>query len=266
MNLGHLVEQQDGIVARRQLRALGIDSRVVARRLNSGRWVRASSQVVCTTTGRPTREQRRWGAVLHPPEPALLTGLAALEARGLRGWSRESIDVLVPARTTVRPAPWARHRRTRRSLHDLADHRSTNPVRLHAELTALAPLRRAADIREWLTDLAGGSQSANERDVLILCRRHGLVTPRRQISRADAHGVRRWTDCEWELADGRTLVLEVDGHLHREARTWQVDIKRTRGLTTQDRVIVRCTPFEVRHETGELADDLRRLGVPIIES
>lgn len=72
----------------------------------------------------------------------------------------------------------------------------------------------------------------------------------------------RFTDCEWRLADGRTLVLEPDGGFHMEVEHWEDDISRQRALTATDRVIVRCTSPEMRDEPQRVAADLRRLGVP----
>jgi hypothetical protein len=41
--------------------------------------------------------------------------------------------------------------------------------------------------------------------------------------RRDCHGARRYLDATWDLRDGRTLVVEVDGALHLEARQWKDD-------------------------------------------
>jgi very-short-patch-repair endonuclease len=78
----------------------------------------------------------------------------------------------------------------------------------------------------------------------------------------DRAGKRRWTDCEWDLADGGTLVLEVDGVFHIEVRQQGEDFKRARRITTKNRLVVRCTSYELRHETEEVAVDLIALGVP----
>ena len=55
------------------------------------------------------------------------------------------------------------------------------------------------------------------------------------------------TDCEWDLPDGRVLVLEIDGGFHREAtsharsqpRTCDRRARRASELTTKDRIVVR---------------------------
>jgi very-short-patch-repair endonuclease len=57
------------------------------------------------------------------------------------------------------------------------------------------------------------------------------------------------------------LVLEVDGSFHMEVTQWVAGLRRDRRLTSADRVVVRASAFEVRHEPGEVARDLVALGV-----
>lgn len=75
----------------------------------------------------------------------------------------------------------------------------------------LKPLRRSRLFRTALNEIGGGAQSLAELDVARICRRFGLPKPRPQTLRRDGAGRKRFTDCEWQLADGRLLVLEVDG-------------------------------------------------------
>ena len=86
--------------------------------------------------------------------------------------------------------------------------------------------------------------------------------PDRQVKRKDADGRSRFTDCEWRLADGRILVLEVDGSFHMEVEHWEDDLARQRALAASDRIIVRCTSRELRDDAGRVARDLVNLGVP----
>ena len=100
-----------------------------------------------------------------------------------------------------------------------------------------------------------------EVDVGRLCRAHGLPLPRRQVRRRDADGVNRYTDCEWDLPDGRVVVLEVDGGLHMHAARWADDMTRERGLVVAGRVVLRCTTYEIRRDPDRVVRDLRALGV-----
>jgi hypothetical protein len=101
-----------------------------------------------------------------------------------------------------------------------------------------------------------------EIDVKHMCHRHRIRPPRRQVPRRDSAGRLRFTDCEWSLPDGRSLVLEVDGGFHMDAENWEDDLVRQRGLTALNRVIVRCTARELRDTPEVVARDLLALGVP----
>lgn len=161
---------------------------------------------------------------------------------------------------------WAGHETHPRSamgvLAAVVQQRLTTTEKLAAWIEILKPLRRAPAMRELLSDLSGGSQSLAEVDVVRLCRDNGLRVPDRQVRRVDSRGQPRFTDCEWRLADGRTLVLEVDGAFHLDVEHYEGDVRRQRRLTTPSRTVVRCTSQELRREPWVVAADLRALGVP----
>jgi hypothetical protein len=101
-----------------------------------------------------------------------------------------------------------------------------------------------------------------EIDLGVVCRRAGLVAPTRQRRRTDRLGRVRYTDAEWDLPDGRTLVLEVDGAFHMDVEHWSADLARQRSVTTPLRTVVRCTALELRLQPDAVTADLRALGVP----
>ncbi len=138
----------------------------------------------------------------------------------------------------------------------------TDPARLVTWLETMRPLRWASMFRQVIGEIAGGSQSVAELDILRMCRSEGLRKPDRQVRRRDATGRLRYTDCEWRLRDGRIVVLEVDGSFHMDVEHWEADIARQRQLTDPGRLVIRCTAREVRDEPGRIGHDLRRLGVP----
>ena len=236
--------------------------------------------------------------MLHGGNDSLVAGVHALELAGLKNWKRDDVTVLVPyAKSVPTPLSGFRFVRTRRSLTDMrsAGHgvprcrpepaallfaaregstrtaqgliaavvqqRLSTPDQLSTWLDDLRPLRRSSLLREVLAEIAGGAQSIAEIDVTRLCRTFGLALPRRQLKRRDSRGRIRFTDCEWRLADGRTLVLEVDGIFHMDVESWEDDLARQRALSAADRVIVRCTSREIRDEPERLARDLAALGV-----
>ena len=255
--------------------------------------------MLATTTGELSLEQRHWLAVLHAGPGSVLGGLTAAGLAGLRNWSRDEITVLVPYANEV-PAPLegVAYRRSRRTLSALRQRgvgvprcRIEPAVLLFAsadrsERTAqgvlaavvqqqlataeslaewvdrLRPLRRAAMFRRTLAQVAGGAQSLAELDVARMCRSHRIAEPARQVKRRDADGRSRFTDCEWRLSDGRTLILEVDGAFHMDVEHWEDDLARQRALAASDRLVIRCTARELRDEPERVARDLLTLGVP----
>lgn len=291
--------EQAGLVSRRQLNELEVDRWRVRNQIRAGRWVELSSTVIGTTTGPLSRDQLMWLGLLHAGPDAVLGDLTAAESAGLRGWHRDEICVLVPwnldlddppegiriARTR-RPIALHRHdghgpprwriepailhfaayqpsRRTAQGVVAAAvQQRLTTPARLELALRQLTPLRWAAMFRQVIGDIAGGSQSVAELDVVRLCRAQGLRAPDRQTRRRDSLGRWRYTDCEWRLPSGRTVVLEVDGAFHMEVEHWEDDIARQRQLTDPMRTVVRCTARELRDDPDVVGRDLRRLGVP----
>lgn len=295
-----LASEQAGLVSRRQLNALGVDRSRVRNQVAARRWVERSPTVIGTTTGPLSREQMRWLGVLHAGPRAVLGDLTAAEVAGLRHWHRDQVCVLVPhdldlddppdgirvARTRrpiamfrdpassiprwrIEPAVlhFAAYQRSRRTAQGVVaaavQQRLTTPARLLLTVEQMRPLRWARMFRQTIGDIAGGSHSVAELDVLRMCRSQALRPPDRQTHRPDpATGRPRYTDCEWDLGDGHVLVLEVDGAFHMDVEHWEDDIARQRGITDPHRIVVRCTAREVRDEQDRLGADLRRLGVP----
>ncbi len=267
----------------------------VAHRIDSERWQLLSPTVVATTTGELSDDQRIWHAVLHAGYGAMAGGLTAATLAGLKNWHRDVATIFVPyERGRPSPLPGVRFVRVRRSLRAVGSpprcrieaavllfaavdrsertaqgvlaaavqQQLTSPEGLLEWLDRLTPLRRAATLRRAIEDIEGGAQSLAEMDVKRMCRAFGLADPTRQVKRRDADGRIRFTDCEWRLQDGRTLVLEVDGGFHMEAEHWEDDLARQRALAGTDRIIVRCTSRELRDEPEKIARDLMALGVP----
>lgn len=294
-----LAEWQAGMVSRRQLRACGVDRFAVRNHVRAGRWVAVGPMVVATVTGELTWEQRVGAAYLHAGPSSAVSGLTAARWHGLRGWDRTTVEVVLPAAGAVSPLAGAKFTRTRRDLRELrgqgvrghmlqvepalllgaarepspraacgmvaaaVQQRLTSADCLLSWLTQLQALPRAALLRSALTDIAGGAQSMSEIHLGAVCRRAGLVPPTRQRRRTDPSGRVRYTDAEWDLPDGRTLVLEVDGAFHMDVEHWSADLARQRSITTSLRTVVRCTALELRLRPRAVTDDLRELGVPV---
>lgn len=293
-----LAAQQADVISHRQLRMCGVSPDFVKAQVAARRWARRTTEVITTTTGVLSSEQVQWLGVLHAGGASLLGGLSAAAQHGLRNWHRDVVTVLVDQESSFEPVSGVRFFRTRRSLAALRASREgvpcarlepaillfagherhrrtahgavmacvqqglTTPERLMPWIADLRPLRRAGEFRDLLDDLTGGSHSVGEREVVMACRAWGLQPPIRQRQRHDRSGRRRYTDCEWDLPDGRVLVLEVDGAFHMDITSYTGDVRRHRSLTTGRRLVVRATSYELRHEPEEVMADLVALGVP----
>ncbi|MEO9321886.1 hypothetical protein ABFT23_00240 [Nocardioides sp. C4-1] len=296
--LRRLVGDQAGIVARRQLTAIGIDWDAVDAHVAARRWVVRTPRVVSTVTGVLTTEQRRWVGVLHAGPRSILGGLTAASRHGLASWERDDVTVLVDDELSFEHVPGVRFFRSRRPFRLLTStkpgipsallepaillwaaysapprvgvgvlaaavqQRLTTAERLTEWIDQLHPLRRAKVFRSALGDIALGAHSAAELDVARMCLLARMPRPVRQRPRVDRSGKRRWTDCEWVTSEGRVVVLEVAGPAHQEAATWDDDLRRLRRITAHDRVVVQCSSRELRHEPRQVAVDLIALGVP----
>jgi len=293
-----LVREQRGLVARRQLTQHGIDWDRVRDHITARRWVERTPRVISTFTGELTWQQRQWLAVLHAGPRSMLGSLTAAGRSGLKGWDRPHVSVYVDDELSFEPVEGVDFFRSRRPFSLLLDPRPGIPTaRLepsvllfagyeavpraaHGAIAAvvqqrlttvermvewvdvLKPLRWAKPFKRTLGDIAGGAHSGAELDVRRMCRRFSIPQPDGQRPRFDRAGRRRWTDCEWHLPDGTTLVLEVDGPFHLDVLEAMSDHRRARRITTRDRIVVRCSAYEVRHEAAEVAADLIALGLP----
>lgn len=289
--------RQCGVVSLAQLRDLGITRAEVRHHLRMERWSQRTSSVLSTTTGPLSWDQRLWVAALHGGPSALIGGLTAGAVHGLRNWERAEVTVLVDDELSFEPlegvrffrsrrplgamrAPtelplcriepalllFAGYERNRRAAHGClaaaVQQRLTTPSDLSYWIEWLRPLRRSREFRALMADLHGGAQSMAEVDVRNACRKHGLAAPTAQRRRRDRSGRLRFTDCEWQLPGGRTLVLEVDGAFHDDVMQAADDKSRARKLSATDRIVVACSAFELRYHSASVVEDLIALGVP----
>jgi hypothetical protein len=292
-----VAERQAGMLAQRQLNQLGVTRSFVRNQLRARRWAQCTSSVFSTTTGPLSRPQLLWRAVLHAGPTALVGALTAAELHGLQRWPREQITVIVDDELSFEPLDGVRFFRSRRPLvamrapgalpvcrlepaillfagyerHRRTAHgavvatvqqRLTTPTHLGGWLDWLTPLRRSRELRSLLADIGDGVHSLAERDLRRACRTFGVAMPRSQRARHDRAGRRRYTDAEWDLPDGKVLVLEVEGAFHDDVLQSAADKSRQRKLTTGRRIVVACTAYELRYDAGSVMEDLIALGVP----
>ena len=78
-----LLQEQAGVISRRQVMACAGDDAFIERMLRRKEWARAHRGIFVNHTGPLTQRQREWAAVLYY-HPAALTEQTALEIAGVR--------------------------------------------------------------------------------------------------------------------------------------------------------------------------------------
>lgn len=222
-----LLEHQDGVVARRQVLALGWTQTQLAHALRRREWVPVHPGVYVNHTGPLTWQQRAWAAVLVC-WPAALGGWSAVRAH--EGPGRRQHDESAPIEVVVRhgrhpaPLPGVRVRSSRRfeesvqlglspprqryddAIVELADRcrdelravavladacggRRTTAARLLERMAAMTRLARRGLLEAVLADVDAGTCSVLEHAYLVRVERaHGLPPGRRQVPAARANG------------------------------------------------------------------------------
>jgi hypothetical protein len=273
--LARVLRDQDGVVSRRQLVAAGA-SRTDLRRMLARRDLHVVHPgVYVDHSGRPTRRQREWAAVLLC-EPAALHRESALEAHGMsrdRGElaSGGVIHLLVARDRRIDPPAgivvervgghldWIQeNRRPPRAvvefallkaaadrdlvgavalLADAVHQGITTPPRVLDTLEQLPRLRQRAVLAEILADVAAGTRSVLERRYLRdVERAHGLPVGERQIRESSRSGV---VARDVRYVAERTVV-ELDGAFgHRDSADRWRDLQRDLDAAVSDLVTLR---------------------------
>lgn len=285
--LAELAGRQHGVVARSQLREIGIAGATVARWIRVGRLHRLHAGVYAVGHRCVSREGLYLGAVLACGPGAVLShgsaarlhridrrpGVGALHVSIPRGRRRSPVGVRVHRPGGLQhPDLTERHRvpvtSPARTLFDLAEMLSPRQLREaferseYLELldrTRLATLLDGASGRRGLgtlRDLLGEcplplaeTRSGLERAVLSLCRQRGLPIPATNVP------VLGWeVDFLWERA---RLVVEADGPHHRGAQRAR-DNRRDLELGRAG-LLVRRYSDEALRDLDAVGDELEAL-------
>ena len=289
--IAELADRQHGVVARYQLRELGLSRDAIDGRIRAKRLHRVFRGVYAV--GRRRLDQRGvWmGAVLSCGPDALLSHRAAAALAGIRPASGGWIDVTVPRRLRprdrIRPHI-ARVPEDERTVH--AGIPTTSVPRTLLDLATLlqpSELRRAAEQAEALrltSELplvAVVQRHSGRRGVGAL--RHAVgrgplrpVLPRSELERRflafldDAElptpRVNHWidvgdeliqADCAWPRA---CLIVELDGRRWHDSRAaFERDRRRDRRCLAAGWRVYRVTHEALTRERSELEQELRAL-------
>lgn len=251
----HLLHDQDNVISRTQLQALGARPHDIERLLRRRELARAFTGVFVAHTGPLTPRQREWVAILAAA-PAALTGPSALP--GSRPATvylmvEAGRKVTVPAGTNVRRAndlasrvQW--HRLPPRvgiehalidamserivaddvagafqRLTDVVYERHTTIERIEGALEIRTRVPGRSTIRALLGDLRDGAWSVLERGFLHRVERaHGLPTATRQHASTATGSITKQDIRYPEFG----LVLELDGGTHSRVKQAAVDAFR----------------------------------------
>lgn len=290
---GRLAFEQDGVLARDQLAALGWSHDHVATAVAAQRWATYDNAVVLHR-GPLSSRQCRWIAVLNARPTAALAGLTALEELGLVGFPSDAIHLIVAAgswhgpqvpgvrvhvsrrfspddrhparrlpvvrypRAAIDAAAWsARPRRAAALLIASVQQRLVTPTGLRDELVLAGMVRHRSLLFRVLDDVEGGVSALSELDFVRLARRFKLPKPELQQKRTDSAGRTRYLDVRFRRPDGRAVNVEIDGSAHfGVVETW-ADMSRDFALMIAGEPLVRIPSAIVRSDPADVAARLR---------
>jgi len=279
-----LVRRQHGVVARRQLLALGLNEEAINHRLARGRLHAVGRGVYAV--GRPvlSRDGRWMAALLRCGPVAALSHESAAAAWGIRGERAGAIEISVPAETNPRPTGIRVHRCIRLTSKDLSSARGIPvtsiaqtlvdlahrlpPAELEAAINeadkrdlispeelrgrldefagvpGVAPLRRLLDCHTFVL-----TDSELERRFLPIARAAGLTLP---LTGETLDGFK--VDFYWPDLG---LVVETDGlRYHRTPAQQARDRRRDQAHAAAGLTTLRFTHAQVRYEPDHVGETL----------
>ena len=287
-----LAERQHGVVALRQLIAIGLSGQSVKRRVRAGRLHMVCPGVYAVGHRRLSASGRIMAAVLlHGPDAvashrtaAMLWDLLPPRGRDVyvtvpasgrakrRGIvleqvrnvherdraMRDGIPVTALARTLIDVVGYESEERVERALEQ-AERMGLLDGRAVDEACARAPTRRGVKrIRRRLAQhrAPATSRSALERRFLILCRKAGLPLPAMNVWIEDCEVDAVWLD--------EKVVVELDAfHTHKTRAAFEKDRKRDAKLQSLGYRVIRITDARLDAEPEAIVEELRRLISPL---
>lgn len=281
-------EETDYVISRRMLRALDVTRHHAAQQVAAARWRQEGNQTFSVRDAPLTDAAARWRAVWEVGHRvALVDGVSALQASGLKGWKDEVVHVSLlhshaytpvsgvkvhkiirrvdgealdngvprtrPAVAAIRAAHWAVSDKAAATIVLMAvQQRLVTPRQLWDARKVVRGRTRRAFIRTLVRDLAFGVQSLGELDVATALRERGLKEPTRQQVREMPNG-RIYLDAYYEE---ERLVLEIDGAQHFEGLHQTADFLRANDLVVEGDRVLRINVLGFRLEQERFLDQL----------
>ncbi len=292
---GEVAADHDGVAHRKDLRARGVTRADVRTEVAAGRWRTEGLHTVIIGTGAMSEEARGWHAVWESGPGAILDGVSALQAAGLKGFTHTTIDVSLPRANrrhhvsgvrvrrrqaigavagagvprarpelaAVRAAEWASTDRTAVLILCLVVQQRLVPSeRLLASWRAVRQSRRRALLDQVVDDICDGAHSLGELDFAAMCRTVGLPPPSRQVVRTGPDG-RIYLDVAWEEVG---LVVEIDGGQHALALSPVDDALRQNEVTLSADMVLRIPVLGLRLEPDPFLDQVVRGWLTLVRS
>jgi very-short-patch-repair endonuclease/predicted transcriptional regulator of viral defense system len=283
-----IAERQHGVVAHRQVQAIGLSAAQVEGRLRRGQWHRIHRGVYAVGHTRIGIEGRWMAAVLACGPGAVLSHRSAgrlwrllrtsggpIEVTRSAGWrapsgiaahrcpladdewtARDGIPVTGVSRTVLDLAAVLSKRQLERAMNEAEILRLTDIVSLPALLERHSRRPGAAALRAVLAAqdaLTGPTANDFEERFAALLDVHGLPKPRFNADLV-VRG-RHYTASRLGLAP--RLIVELDGGaVHRTPRAFEEDRKRDRTLTAAGWRTIRVTWRQLRDDPAGVAEDV----------
>jgi very-short-patch-repair endonuclease len=285
--IAELAGRQHGVVARRQLAALGLTAAAIDHRLRSERLLPLYRSVYAVGHRSQTRESAWMAAVLAGGDGAVLSHRSAAALWGLRSTSRSRIEVttrrgqrprtgiqfhrsaLPPDETSIKNgipvttvprtlfdlAALLNPRQLERALNEAEVLRLWDELSLHDLLHRYPRRPGAKNVRAVLhARRAGPTITKSDLEVFFLtfADRFGLPQPETNLV---IEGLE--VDCVWRR---QRVAIEVDGwETHRTRAAFERDREKSRVLQAAGWRCVAVTSLQMEESAHEVARDVRRL-------
>lgn len=281
-------EETGFVLDHRRLRELGVTRFQAAAQVASGRWSRVGRQTFSTRDAPLEDLAQRWRAVWEAGERiAVVDGVSALQAAGLKGWKEEVVHIsavhrhnvahidgvavhkvirrvdgekigaglprTTPAVAAIRAAHWAVSDRQAATLMAMTVQQrlATGAQLLMAQRRVRGRTRRAL-VRRVALDVADGAQALGELEFAEACRRRGLPEPTRQALRI-LPGGHAYLDVYFEEYG---LVVEIDGAGHLWGLNGLDDNIRANSVVIDGDRVLRVNVIGLRLEEEVIMDQV----------
>ena len=271
--------EHGGVAHRADLSREGVTRADLRTEIRAGRWWLAGRQTVLLVGAELVGESRWWSAVWESGPGAVLDGVSALAAAGLRKFDEDTVHVSVPSANRVhraagvtvhrpnavgpvvhasvprvrpelaclRAAAWARTDRTAALLISMSvQQRIVDRERLIATWAGIRYTSRRTLLDQVVRDVCDGAESLGELDFGALCASYGLPRPDRQIRRLRPNGV-AYVDAGWESVG---LLVEIDGVHHVDHDAVLDDAVRQNDLVLGAERVLRIPLLGLRTDPG----------------